>query len=100
MTSVLLTGYAVGSLLAAGLAMAMYLSGAALRQIFGYLLGGFDRASWELLAGAAPIISSAAPDRWAGPGRSTGCCSARRRRTTSASTSNGSGGSSSAWRRS
>jgi iron complex transport system permease protein len=56
MTSVLLTGYAVGSLLAAGLALAMYLSGAALRQIFGYLLGGFDRASWELLAGAAPII--------------------------------------------
>jgi iron complex transport system permease protein len=56
MTSVLLTGYAVGSLLAAGLALAMYLSGAALRQIFGYLLGGFDRASWELLAGAAPLI--------------------------------------------
>ncbi|MFL5750692.1 MAG: FecCD family ABC transporter permease [Chloroflexota bacterium] len=56
MTSVLLTGYAVGSLLAAALAMAMYLSGAALRQIFSYLLGGFDRASWELLAGAAPLI--------------------------------------------
>jgi iron complex transport system permease protein len=57
MTSLLLTGYAVGSLLAAGLAMAMYLSGAALRQIFGYLLGGFDRASWELLAGALPLIA-------------------------------------------
>jgi iron complex transport system permease protein len=42
LTSLLLTGYAVGSLLAAGLAMAMYLSGAALRQIFSYLLGGFD----------------------------------------------------------
>jgi iron complex transport system permease protein len=56
MTSVLLTGYAVGSLLAAGLALAMYLSGAALRQIFSYLLGGFDRASWELLLGTAPII--------------------------------------------
>jgi iron complex transport system permease protein len=56
MTSVLLTGYAVGSLLAAGLALAMYLSGAALRQIFSYLLGGFDRASWELLVGTAPII--------------------------------------------
>src|SRR5204862_648053 len=38
MTSLLLTGYALGSLLAAGLAMAMYLSGAALRQIFAYLL--------------------------------------------------------------
>ncbi|HEX5015636.1 MAG TPA: iron chelate uptake ABC transporter family permease subunit [Candidatus Limnocylindrales bacterium] len=56
MTSLLLTGYAVGSLLAAGLALAMYLSGAALRQIFGFLLGGFDLASWELLLGTAPII--------------------------------------------
>src|SRR5262245_59613797 len=56
MTSLLLTGYAVGSLLAAGLAMAMYLSGAALRQIFTYLLGGFERASWELLLGTAPLI--------------------------------------------
>ena len=56
MTSLLLTGYAIGSLLAAGLAMAMYLSGAALRQIFNYLLGGFDRASWDLLIGTLPII--------------------------------------------
>src|SRR5262245_9197114 len=56
MTSLLLTGYAIGSLLAAGLAMAMYLSGAALRQIFSYLLGGFDRASWDLLIGTLPII--------------------------------------------
>lgn len=55
-TSLLLTGYAVGSLLAAGLAMAMYLSGAALRQIFAYLLGAFDGASWERLAGAAPLV--------------------------------------------
>ena len=50
MTSLLLTGYAVGSLLAAGLAMAMYLSGANLRQIFFYLLGSFDGASWQQLA--------------------------------------------------
>jgi iron complex transport system permease protein len=56
LTSLLLTGYAVGSLLAAGLAMAMYLSGAALRQIFSYLLGSFDHASWGQLAGAAPVI--------------------------------------------
>src|SRR3989442_10452202 len=34
LTSLLLTGYAIGSLLAAGLAMAMYLSGAQLREIF------------------------------------------------------------------
>jgi iron complex transport system permease protein len=56
LTSLLLTGYAVGSLLAAGLAMAMYLSGAGLRQIFSFLLGGFDAASWIRLATAAPIV--------------------------------------------
>jgi iron complex transport system permease protein len=56
LTSLLLTGYAVGSLLAAGLAMAMYLSGAALRQIFSYLLGGFDTASWAQLGGALPLV--------------------------------------------
>jgi iron complex transport system permease protein len=56
LTSLLLTGYAVGSLLAAGLAMAMYLSGSGLRTIFGYLLGGFDGASWIRLAVAAPLI--------------------------------------------
>ena len=56
LTNLLLTGYAVGSLLAAGLAVAMYLSGAALRQIFSYLLGGFDASSWGRLAGALPIV--------------------------------------------
>ena len=53
MTSLLLTGYAVGSLLAAGLAMAMYVSGAALRQIFTYLLGSFDAATLAALPGDA-----------------------------------------------
>ena len=57
LTSLLLTGYAVGSLLAAGLAMAMYLSGAALRQIFSYLLGGFDTAGWAQLGGALPLVA-------------------------------------------
>jgi iron complex transport system permease protein len=56
LTGLLLTGYAVGSLLAAGLAMAMYLSGSSLRQIFSFLLGGFDGSSWLRLAVAAPII--------------------------------------------
>ncbi len=59
MTSLLLTGYALGSLLAAALAMAMYASGAALRQIFAYLLGSFDNASWGELAGVVPIIGIA-----------------------------------------
>ena len=56
MTSLLLTGYALGSLLAAGLATAMYLSGSALRQIFAYLLGSFEAASWGRLAGVVPIV--------------------------------------------
>ncbi|HEX7472272.1 MAG TPA: iron chelate uptake ABC transporter family permease subunit, partial [Candidatus Limnocylindrales bacterium] len=56
LTGLLLTGYAVGSLLAAGLAMTMYLSGAGLRQIFAYLLGGFDDSSWLHLAVALPIV--------------------------------------------
>lgn len=57
LTSLLLTGYAVGSLLAAGLAMAMYASGAALRQIFSYLLGGFDGASWSQLVATFPLVA-------------------------------------------
>jgi iron complex transport system permease protein len=56
LTGRLLTGYAVGSLLAAGLAMSMYLSGAGLRQIFAFLLGGFAAASWTRLAVAAPLV--------------------------------------------
>ena len=44
MTSLLLTGYAIASLLAAGLSMAMFVSGTGLRQIFSYLLGGFESA--------------------------------------------------------
>src|SRR2546423_7011636 len=55
LTNLLLTGYAVGSLLAAGLAMAMYLSGASLREIFAFLLGGFERASWTRLVLAVPL---------------------------------------------
>lgn len=56
-TSVLLTGYAVGSLLAAGLSLAMYLAGSNLRQIFFYLLGSFATASWQQLAVGLPILA-------------------------------------------
>ncbi|MDP8903865.1 MAG: iron ABC transporter permease [Chloroflexota bacterium] len=59
MTSLLLTGYAVGSLLAAGLALTMYLSGNTLRQIFFYLLGSFSLASWQQLALSLPVIAVA-----------------------------------------
>jgi iron complex transport system permease protein len=56
MTSVLLTGYAIGSLLAAALAMAIYVANANLRQIFFYLLGSFSLASWQQVLVGVPII--------------------------------------------
>ena len=59
MTSLLLTGYAIASLLAAGLSMAMFVSGTGLRQIFSYLLGGFEAASWVRFATALPLILGA-----------------------------------------
>jgi iron complex transport system permease protein len=59
MTRLLLTGYAVSSILAAFLALAMYLSGSSLREIFSYLLGGLGGSSWARLAIAAPLILGA-----------------------------------------
>jgi iron complex transport system permease protein len=59
MTRLLLTGYAVGSILAALLTMAMYVSGANLRAIFSFLLGGLAGASWERLLIATPLIAGA-----------------------------------------
>ena len=56
LTTLLLTGYAVGSMLAAGLAMAMYLSGSQLRQIFFYLLGSLSGADWQSLVVGLPVI--------------------------------------------
>jgi iron complex transport system permease protein len=55
-TSILLTGYAVGSLLAAALSVAMWFAGANLRQIFSYLLGSFATISWNQLVLGLPII--------------------------------------------
>jgi hypothetical protein len=45
--SVLLVGYAVASLLAAALSLVMLASGANLRAIFGFLLGGLDGVDLE-----------------------------------------------------
>jgi iron complex transport system permease protein len=57
--SVLLVGYAVASLLAAALSLVMLTSGANLRAIFGFLLGGLDGASWPRLAAAAiPAVAA------------------------------------------
>lgn len=59
LTRLLLTGYAVGSVLAAMLTMAMYVSGVELRQIFSFLLGGLGGSSWVRLLVAAPLIFGA-----------------------------------------
>lgn len=59
LTRLLLTGYAVGSVLAALLTMAMYVSGVELRQIFSFLLGGLGGASWVRFLVAAPLILGA-----------------------------------------
>ncbi len=54
--SVLLVGYAIGSILAAGLALAMYLSGDDLRRIVAWLLGSLASASWPQVAIGLPIV--------------------------------------------
>lgn len=59
LTRLLLTGYAVGSVLAAMLTMAMYVSGTELRQIFSFLLGGLGGSSWTRLLVAMPLIFGA-----------------------------------------
>ncbi len=56
LTRLLLTGYAIASVLTAFLTLAMYVSGSELRQIFSFLLGGLAAASWQRLALAAPLI--------------------------------------------
>lgn len=56
LTRLLLTGYAIASVLTAFLTLAMYVSGSELRQIFSFLLGGLAAASWPRLALAAPLI--------------------------------------------
>jgi len=58
LTRLLLTGYAIGSVLAALLTLAMYVSGSDLRQIFSFLLGGLAGASWPRLLVAAPLIGA------------------------------------------
>lgn len=58
LAAVLLTGYAVGSILAAGLALTMYLAGSNLRQIFFYLLGSFSLSSWPQIAIGLPVIAA------------------------------------------
>ena len=55
--TLLLTGYAVSSILAAGVALLMYLSGNRLGAIFGWLMGSLDAGTWPKLAVAAPLVA-------------------------------------------
>ena len=57
--TLLLTGYAVSSVFAAGVALLMFASGRALAAIFGWLMGSLAGASWTDLAFAAPLILAA-----------------------------------------
>lgn len=55
--TLLLTGYAVSAMLAAGVALMMFFSGDALSAIFAWLMGSLAGASWAKLAFAAPIVA-------------------------------------------
>ena len=54
--TLLLTGYAVSSVLAAGVALLMFFSGQRLGAIFGWLMGSLAAARWSNLAFAAPLL--------------------------------------------
>jgi iron complex transport system permease protein len=54
--TLLLTGYAVSAVLAAMVAMLMFISGNALRAIFGWLMGSLANASWMALGFATPLM--------------------------------------------
>jgi iron complex transport system permease protein len=54
--ALLLAGYAISSLLAAGVALMMFVSGDRLAAVVSWLLGSLGGASWPRLAFAAPLI--------------------------------------------
>ena len=56
--TLLLTGYAVSAVLAAAVALLMFLSGRALGAIFGWLMGSLAGANWASLAFAAPLLAT------------------------------------------
>ena len=57
--TLLLTGYAVSSLLAAGVSLLMFASGRALAAIFSWLMGSLAGVGWADLAIAAPVVTLA-----------------------------------------
>ncbi len=58
--TLLLTGYAVSAVLAAGVALLMFFSGQRLGAIFGWLMGSLAAARWINLAFAAPLLAISA----------------------------------------
>jgi iron complex transport system permease protein len=57
--TLLLTGYAISSLLAAGVSLLMFASGRALAAIFSWLMGSLAGVGWVDLAIAAPVVAVA-----------------------------------------
>jgi iron complex transport system permease protein len=54
--TLLLTGYAVSSVLAAGVALLMFLAGNRLGVVFAWIMGSLEVAGWRDLLVAAPIV--------------------------------------------
>jgi iron complex transport system permease protein len=54
--TLLLTGYAVSSILAAAVALLMFMAGRALASIVGWLMGSLAGSSWPQLALAGPLV--------------------------------------------
>jgi iron complex transport system permease protein len=57
--TLLLAGYAISSLLSAGVAMLMFVSGDRLAAVVSWLLGSLAGASWARLGFAAPLVAVA-----------------------------------------
>ena len=55
--TLLLVGYSVSAVLAAGVALLMFWSGRALSAVFAWLMGSMASASWIDLAVAAPLVA-------------------------------------------
>jgi iron complex transport system permease protein len=55
--TLLLVGYAISSILAAGIALLMFVSGRALGAIFAWLMGSLGGASWADLGFATPLLA-------------------------------------------
>jgi iron complex transport system permease protein len=55
--TLLLTGYAVSSVLAAGVALLMFLAGNRLGVVFAWIMGSLEVAGWRNLAMATPIVA-------------------------------------------